>query len=585
MGLNRRIVSVKEKKLQALLASDLSIIEPGLKLIDTEFYLKAHEYGTKGFIDILAQDENGNYVIIEIKSQKSSTREAIHELFKYEEYLKHLYSMNSEEIRLLLVATDWDELLIPFSSIYSQTTSNLEGYRCILSSDDNKIKAVKRVSPLALVDGRMFNETQLLIWCKNKDSVESCVAKVQDVFQKNCYDKFFLIVCEAPPGFEEQEISVLKSLHAQSAQDGRQNSLLKEYKSPQYFVNIVTLKEERRKLEQIVQKDQILLKSVFEDGYSEISEIVDYYLVDKALYFYLWRSIDLSCDIELGAPEKLYHRIEMEQWKVQTLIRGNHFSKGQFLSDKLLISEAMSGGGTDNRKETITFSYNNRASIKKTYKIICQKLEGKAYWRYPILEQLNGLGFSKMKYYGQYTYYDPMSVLRYLYLSYIDNNPVSLLPKTKLIIWEYNRNELELTMTSLYGIYMKTKPSKTFEYIINHYYDGNVIDLRLSSTFDGYREDNVLLAHDLGFELCVIKETIVNPFTLENADGKLVTNERLNSLPSYELFNWNTARYEKIEPLVDIYELSYPAFYKQETIFMEKLIKSLEGIEQAMFMA
>lgn len=63
-----------------------------------------------------------------------------------------------------------------------------------------------------------------------------------------------------------------------------------------------------------------------------------------------------------------------------------------------------------------------------------------------------------------------MSILRYQYLSYIDNNPVSLLSKSRMILWEYNRKELELTMTSIYGIYVKIKPSKTFEYIIDYHH-------------------------------------------------------------------------------------------------------------------
>lgn len=39
-----------------------------------------------------------------------------------------------------------------------------------------------------------------------------------------------------------------------------------------------------------------------------------------------------------------------------------------------------------------------------------------------------------------------------------------------MILWEYNRKELELTMTSIYGIYVKIKPSKTFEYIIDYHH-------------------------------------------------------------------------------------------------------------------
>ena len=62
---------VSENIIRDNLAKDLSILEPGLVLIKTEFKLE-NLFGASGKVDILAPDEVGNFVVIEIKKKQSS---------------------------------------------------------------------------------------------------------------------------------------------------------------------------------------------------------------------------------------------------------------------------------------------------------------------------------------------------------------------------------------------------------------------------------------------------------------------------------------------------------------------------------
>lgn len=82
-----------EKHLQELLAQDLSFIEVGLKPIIREAKMN-------GLADIIAQDKDGNYVIVEVKRRKASL-DAVSQLHRYREKLQKL---KGQHVRGLLVA-------------------------------------------------------------------------------------------------------------------------------------------------------------------------------------------------------------------------------------------------------------------------------------------------------------------------------------------------------------------------------------------------------------------------------------------------------------------------------------------------
>jgi RecB family endonuclease NucS len=110
-------MAIKESALRDHLMNHLDMIESGLQLVDDEFYL-ANKIGTSGFIDILAKDTEGKLVVIEIKISKHSEREAITELFKYLALLKQNMSIKDSEMKLIVISTDWRELLTPFAEFH-----------------------------------------------------------------------------------------------------------------------------------------------------------------------------------------------------------------------------------------------------------------------------------------------------------------------------------------------------------------------------------------------------------------------------------------------------------------------------------
>ncbi|WIY52053.1 endonuclease NucS [Devosia sp. YIM 151766] len=122
-----------ESRLRDLLSTQLEIIEDGIELIKIEQYLPS-SLGTRSFIDILAKDRRGRWVLIELKRSDAAARQAIHEIHKYVEAVKSHLGARDDEIRAIIVSTEWKELIVPFSRFFHDTPISIIGIK--LTVDD-----------------------------------------------------------------------------------------------------------------------------------------------------------------------------------------------------------------------------------------------------------------------------------------------------------------------------------------------------------------------------------------------------------------------------------------------------------------
>jgi hypothetical protein len=136
----------RESIIRDKLAENLEVIEPGL-CVRTKELVIANPHGASGKIDIFAEDRWAHRVVIEIKRSDKSAREATHEIFKYTELLKRQHGLKDSELRILLISTDWHELLVPFSAYARDTAFQCEGYRITVDSD-GAIQSLQKVELL-----------------------------------------------------------------------------------------------------------------------------------------------------------------------------------------------------------------------------------------------------------------------------------------------------------------------------------------------------------------------------------------------------------------------------------------------------
>ena len=100
-----------EKDLQNYLSKNLELIEDGLKLFE-EDGINGVEFPVGGrFIDILATDSDGNYVVIELKVSRGYDR-VVGQLLRYMTWIKHNHAEDGQSIRGVIVAREISEDLI-----------------------------------------------------------------------------------------------------------------------------------------------------------------------------------------------------------------------------------------------------------------------------------------------------------------------------------------------------------------------------------------------------------------------------------------------------------------------------------------
>lgn len=141
-----------EDELRDYLAEHLTIVEPQLALITTNFVVE-NPIGSKGAFDILARDRFGNFVIIEVKRSEQAARQALHELSKYIALFMEDQKVDSHRIRCFVLSTHWRELDIPLSFFADYCPVQVKGFE--LKLENQLVVAEERVLPKVSLESRL----------------------------------------------------------------------------------------------------------------------------------------------------------------------------------------------------------------------------------------------------------------------------------------------------------------------------------------------------------------------------------------------------------------------------------------------
>src|ERR1700722_17291225 len=116
------------------LSKNLCVLEPGLTLVEVNHKLP-NDSGAKGFIDVLAKDQIGNIVIIELKRSDQAARQAMFEILKYMPLFRQHHGIPAHRIRCFIVSTTWHELLVAYSEFRRLCETQTLGFAIKVDAD------------------------------------------------------------------------------------------------------------------------------------------------------------------------------------------------------------------------------------------------------------------------------------------------------------------------------------------------------------------------------------------------------------------------------------------------------------------
>jgi hypothetical protein len=151
----------KEDDLRDYLAQDLTIIEPGLQLIDKNFDVR-NPHGASGTFDILGRDKHNNFVIIEVKRSDSAARHALHELAKYIALFMEDQKVDSHKIRCFVVSTHWHELDVPLSFFKDTCPVDVTGFE--VTAPAGVVTVAKRQLPKVSLESRLSPDIRFVFF-------------------------------------------------------------------------------------------------------------------------------------------------------------------------------------------------------------------------------------------------------------------------------------------------------------------------------------------------------------------------------------------------------------------------------------
>lgn len=448
-----------EDKIRDYLADHLDLVERGLSLIKPEYQIENPD-GAGGRIDLLAKDQFNHFVIIEIKRSDQAARQALSELHKYAALFRLRKGLSEKSIRLIVVSTEWHELLLPLAEFAHTTNYSVEGIK-IVASDDGVIS--KRLDVDLKVPRQGLGELR----------ISSCqgVYLFRDREKRDSFTSEF-ITSVTSTGVED-------FIFLNCDYNGNYTGVIHPYGAYLCFSSPLGI-DDRQKVASIKSKID------WEDGLEQPDEnfFAAFQIPEKYPYN----------DFEIGYPEKLA-KIS-NSWSVEVSTRHGRFnSKDSLFSDRELIqlAQATSGGSS------VYFSKVSSPKFKASWKDFRQNLK-QTLNGYPLWANLTKCLLRKVKSNSveatvTVNSYGPGDFLLSLYAMHVRGD-FKYLPSIEIIIEDLGRNEVRVIygVITWNGTVIEKTPAEVIQETFNDV-QGWMAANQFGGTFES--ESDVISSHNL----------------------------------------------------------------------------------------
>jgi len=190
-----------EDRIRDFLAENLDLLEPHLELIGKEYQLPSR-IGAGGRIDLLAKDPFGHFVLIEIKRSNQAARQALNEIHKYTALFRAIQGLDETRVRIIVVSTEWHELLIPLSEFAETARYTVDGIS-ITASSDGTVTGASKVSLVARSPAISLSRCQGIYLFVDKDRRDEELPRFIDAIEHSGIEDYVVFQCDYIGGTPE----------------------------------------------------------------------------------------------------------------------------------------------------------------------------------------------------------------------------------------------------------------------------------------------------------------------------------------------------------------------------------------------
>ena len=490
-----------ESKIRDQLAEKLHLIEPGLKLLDIEAYLP-NPHGTRGFVDILALDTNGKYVLIELKRSNAASREALHELLKYLEAFKLKICAKDSEIRLLIVSTEWAELLVPFSSFTQRIACEVSGFQLQVNADHCPIAATP-VTPVKLSDDRIFAPWHELTLYTDKESLAVGIADYEKSCSAKKIESYTLIIIKNPIEFQTRTrrmdmiMDMMSKAHPEAMRP--REEILASLPKYVYSVYFACLQLTESECLAIIEQHSTAAT------YEEINETLRHTKdTDERLCMLHENAFAAgprirSDNAEIGYSAKFMELIFGEGAEILETRRYGTLLANHALDDEAIISDLMGNDGNRPQKYYRIFNPTVKSEYLEVKNAINRCLAGNPAWRIHILRILEEHIAEGVTTHVTVDIYNPSNLCLSLYLL-ISKRDENYLPR-----YTISAHRDDVIGDVFFGTMRPTGKPPYFGRMLREYYDNTPLNFLHNLNWGGYESRDAKIAKDIGMRYASYK--------------------------------------------------------------------------------
>lgn len=488
-----------EAPLRDLLASKIYTLEDGLVVLSAEEYIPS-ALGTRSFIDILAKDARGRWVLIELKRSQAASREAIHEIYKYVEAVKGHLGARDDEIRAIIVSTEWKELLVPFSRFVSDTSISVSGVKISVSEPDETITA-ESVQPLQMTSGRVLSPWhEISLYTGDKRLAEGLASYDASCKAKGIND-YIMVELKAPEGFYES--SVLATVASLHRIQGITGEITEE--------EIAEVADKMDRLDHMIyfvpqlQTAGEYLEMIRADleQYEEAKELSGHMEGDELLCSLQEYALSASPKVdrdhfEIGYPAKFRCKLlEDEGWIIANIHRRGAFARNKILTDETILGEIEGDAGTSGQRLKRIIGLSDKAEFIQLLRDVDEALPNNPVWAGMVRAQLEEARTDFPSGTAEASIFAPSTGLMTIFFATTQETGILYVPSYTILIHD-EEGVRRAYIGQLLAADDASQPSETFANILTKYYNNDINSLLFHMTWGGYEPRDIDILEDAG---------------------------------------------------------------------------------------